>query len=52
MSGKQKTRMTDGRTDGKTDGHAESSIPPNFVAGGIIMDHLKLIQCLHWISLN
>ena len=28
--------QTDGRTDGRTDGHGDSSIPPNFVAGGII----------------
>ena len=24
-----------GQTDGRTDGHGDSSIPPNFVAGGI-----------------
>ena len=25
-----------GQTDGRTDGHVDSSIPPNFVAGGVI----------------
>ena len=31
--------QTDGQTDGRTDGQGDSSIPPpNFVAGGIIME--------------
>ena len=33
----------DGRTDGWTDGHGDSSTsipPPNFVAGGINIDHM------------
>jgi hypothetical protein len=31
-------------TDGRTDGHGETSIPPyNFVAGGIITNHVQLL---------
>ena len=28
------------RTDRRTDGHGDSSIPPNFVAGGIITNNV------------
>ena len=51
-------RTTDGRTDeqtdGQTDGHGDSSIPPNFVAGGIMITEthnpydLNLLLCIHY----
>ena len=41
-------RRTDEQTDGQTDGHGDSSIPPNFVAGGIMITETHLTSIYYF----